>query len=61
LIPRIQERLPQLLALGGYAPDKRVGPAIWLRCAIGCTSFTPEKASHTRRNRAPHLMCPIVM
>ena len=34
LIPRLQERLPQLLVLGGYEPEARRGPAIWLRCVI---------------------------
>lgn len=34
LVPRVQDRLPQLLVLGDYAPDKRSGPAIWLRCVI---------------------------
>jgi len=34
LVPRLQERLPQLLVLGDYQPDKRTGPAIWLRCVI---------------------------
>ena len=27
LVPRLQERLPQLLVLGDYEPDKRTGPA----------------------------------
>ncbi len=34
LVPRLQERLHQLLVLGDYEPDKRRGPAIWLRCVI---------------------------
>lgn len=34
LMPRLQERLPGLLVLGGYEPTKRTGPAIWLRCVI---------------------------
>jgi len=33
-IPRLQAELPELLILGDYAPDLRVGPAIWLRCVI---------------------------
>jgi len=33
-IPRLQSEMPELLVLGDYAPDKRTGPAIWLRCAI---------------------------
>lgn len=26
--------MPELIILGDYAPDKRMGPAIWLRCVI---------------------------
>ena len=33
-IPLLQAELPELLALGGYTPEKRIGPAIWLRCVI---------------------------
>lgn len=33
-IPRLQAELPELLVLGDYEPSKRIGPAIWLRCAI---------------------------
>ncbi len=33
-IARLQTELPELLILGDYAPDKRIGPAIWLRCVI---------------------------
>lgn len=34
VIPRLQAELPELLMLGDYAPEKRTGPAIWLRCVI---------------------------
>jgi hypothetical protein len=34
VIPRLQSELGELLVLGDYAPEKRVGPAIWLRCVI---------------------------
>lgn len=34
VIPRLQTELPELLILGDYVPDKRTGPAIWLRCVI---------------------------
>lgn len=34
VITRLQEELPELLILGDYAPDKRTGPAIWLRCVM---------------------------
>ena len=37
VMPLLQTRLPELLVLGDYAPDKRTGPAIWLRCVLaGC-------------------------
>lgn len=34
VIPRLQSELAELLVLGDYAPEKRIGPAIWLRCVI---------------------------
>jgi|LDZT01.1.fsa_nt_gi hypothetical protein len=34
VIPRLQIELPELIILGDYDPEKRTGPAIWLRCAI---------------------------
>jgi hypothetical protein len=34
VVPRLQSEMPELLQLGDYAPEKRTGPAIWLRCAI---------------------------
>lgn len=34
IIPRLQIEMPELITLGDYAPDKRTGPAIWLRCVI---------------------------
>jgi len=34
VIPRLQGEMPELLVLGDYAPEKRTGPAIWLRCVI---------------------------
>ncbi len=33
-IPVLQAELPELAILGDYAPEKRTGPAIWLRCLI---------------------------
>jgi hypothetical protein len=33
-IETLQERMPELLKLGEYNPEKRTGPAIWLRCVI---------------------------
>lgn len=32
VIPELQRVLPELFRLGGYAPDERSGPALWLRC-----------------------------
>lgn len=34
VIPRLQGELAELLVLGDYLPENRVGPAIWLRCVI---------------------------
>lgn len=34
VIPILQAELPELMILGDYAPEKRNGPAIWLRCVI---------------------------
>lgn len=31
-IPELQPMLPELFLLGGYAPEKRTGPSLWLRC-----------------------------
>ena len=35
IVPRLQAELPELFVLGDYSPDKKIGPAIWLRCVIG--------------------------
>lgn len=34
VIPHLQNELPELFILGDYEPEKRKGPAIWLRCVI---------------------------
>lgn len=34
VIPVLQAELPELMILGDYVPEKRTGPAIWLRCVI---------------------------
>lgn len=34
LVTRLQAALPHLFMLGPYEPDKRTGPAIWLRCVV---------------------------
>jgi len=47
-IPALQSQLPELLVLGEYAPDKKTGPAIWLRCMIaGHTDGISMPAEHT--------------
>jgi hypothetical protein len=33
-IPHLASQLPELFVLGVYAPDKRQGPSIWLKCAV---------------------------
>jgi hypothetical protein len=32
VMPELQSMLPELFVLGSYAPEKRTGPALWLRC-----------------------------
>lgn len=32
VMPQVQELVPELFVLGQYAPAKRIGPALWLRC-----------------------------
>ena len=34
IILRLQMEIPELMVLGDYVPEKRIGPAIWLRCVI---------------------------
>ena len=34
LHPLLLEQLPELIMLGEYAPEKRTGPAIWIRCVV---------------------------
>lgn len=33
-LPTLQAAMPELIVLGDYAPAKRTGPAIWVKCAI---------------------------
>ena len=48
IIPRLQAELPELFILGDYTPDKRSGPAIWLRCVIaGKTDEESLPMKHT--------------
>ncbi len=37
VIPVLQEKIPSLLVFGTYDPEKRQGPAIWLKCMISKT------------------------
>lgn len=39
-LPALRKLLPGLCTLGEYVPEKRSGPAIWLKCAIA--GFMPE-------------------
>ncbi len=32
VMPELQPMMPELFLLGSYAPEKRVGPSLWLRC-----------------------------
>lgn len=34
IIGRLQDEMPELFILGDYRPDRRQGPAIWLRCVL---------------------------
>jgi hypothetical protein len=54
VIPVLQAELPELMALGDYAPDKRMGPAIWLRCVIA--GQAPDVS--LPRDRAPIFYLP---
>lgn len=42
VVEQLQVLLPELFILGEYQPEKKIGPAIWLRCVIGRT--LPEVA-----------------
>ena len=33
-MPFIKQQIPELVELGEYKPDERIGPAIWVKCAI---------------------------
>ena len=34
LVDQLRPLMPELFTLGEYDPEKRIGPAIWLRCVI---------------------------
>jgi hypothetical protein len=33
-LPLLQAAMPELVVLGDYAPEKKTGPAIWLKCVV---------------------------
>ena len=33
-MPFIKQHIPELIELGTYNPEERIGPAIWIKCAI---------------------------
>lgn len=37
VVKKLQERLPQLVVHGFYDPEKRTGPAVWLKCIVDRT------------------------
>jgi len=41
-IPVLQAEMPELFVLGDYEPEKRTGPAIWLRCLLAGVSDEVE-------------------
>lgn len=45
VIESVQAELPQLLVFGAYDPDKKRGPAVWLRCVINGAVSTPGIAA----------------
>lgn len=47
VVSQLQSLMPELLALGDFQPERKTGPAIWLRCAIERTlpeMEIPERA-----------------
>lgn len=41
IIPKLQQNMPELCVLGDYAPERRMGPAIWLRCVLTSGPIPP--------------------
>ena len=33
-LPLLQAALPELIVLGDYAPERKTGPAIWIKCVV---------------------------
>ena len=44
ILARLRALMPQLLTLGEYEPEGRIGPSIWLRCAVDRVLELPELA-----------------
>lgn len=44
IIGQLQTEMPELFVLGDYQPEKRTGPAIWLRCIL--STKVEEASSH---------------
>lgn len=42
VVPRLRTEMPEFLVLGNYDPERRTGPAIWLRCVIAGKIFDLE-------------------
>ena len=42
VIPHLLRLMPQLLVLGEFDPERRTGPAIWLRCMVERTLESPH-------------------
>jgi hypothetical protein len=47
IIPQLRRLMPQLLTVGAYEPEHRIGPAIWLRCAVDRTLEHPKIPDET--------------
>jgi hypothetical protein len=41
IVAQLQILMPELLVLGDYAPEKRTGPVVWLKCAIAGKAVEP--------------------
>ncbi|MBM9537890.1 BREX-1 system phosphatase PglZ type B [Desulfobulbus alkaliphilus] len=58
VIPVLQAELPELMILGDYAPEKRIGPAIWLRCVLAKTVVHENHEKHKNdKNKCSCLSC----
>ena len=37
-LPLLQAALPELIVLGNYAPERKTGPATWIKCVVERTT-----------------------